>query len=164
MGTPAQLPAPPITNGQFRADMTEFASTTVFVDSAVNYWLTLAGVMLNPAFWPSTLLIVGLELFTAHNLVLETRQLATVTVNGLPGLSKGVVSSESPGAVSVSYDTNAALEKDAGHWNLTEYGIRFIRLAKMIGTVPIQVGVSNGPAGTPSNGSGTPWLGPPVGL
>jgi hypothetical protein len=52
----------------------------------------------------------------------------------------GVIASKNVGSVSVSYDTNAGIVKDAGHWNLTAFGTRFIWLANMVGTGGIEIG------------------------
>ena len=144
-----------ITAIPFRTDFTEFENTTVFPDSTVNYWFNVAGLMLNPARWMS-MLITGLELFVAHNVVLEAYANQTVAVGGLPGLSKGAISGESVDKGSVSYDTASTLELDAGHWNLTVYGTRFIRMAKMFGAGPIQIGIGF----NPNPLSGGAWPGP----
>jgi hypothetical protein len=67
------------------------------------------------------------------------------------------VSGENAGQVSVSYDTTAGIEPDAGQWNLTSYGIRFIGLARLLGAQPTQIG----PAGIAPPFSGPGWIGPP---
>jgi len=45
---------------------------------------------------------------------------------------------------------------NAGHWNLTVYGTRFIRFAKMFGAGPIQIGIGY----NPSPFGGPAWPGP----
>lgn len=148
-----------MTSAQFRADFPEFSSTAVFPDSGVNYWLNIATLMLNASRW-GNLLDLGTELFIAHNIVLEAQAQQTSTVGGLPGLNRGAISAESVDKVSLSYDTNATLELEAGHWNLTVFGTRFIHLSRMMGAGPIQVGAGCGlgVAGAVS-GSGA-WPGP----
>lgn len=142
---------------QFRIDYPEFADTTLYPDSGVNYWLTTAALLLPAARW-LTVLDLGTELFTAHNLVLE-RKAQAEAVNGIPpGVTTGPVSSKSVDKVSVSYDTGSAVVLDAGHWNNTVYGTRFIQLARMFGAGPVQVGVTPG-CEPPFNGP--PWFGPP---
>jgi len=137
-----------ITAAQLRQDYPEFTSTTAYPDSSINYWINMATLMLNTNRWgaastTSTLAIydIGMELFVAHNIVLEAKAQAEAAAGAPPGSSTGPVSSKSVGPVSVSYDTQAGIEKDAGHWNLTIYGTRFIKLAKQFGAGPIQVGV-----------------------
>jgi hypothetical protein len=148
-----------VDKAKFRADYPEFASAVTFPDTAVDYWLSIAGLMLNVSRW-STLLDLGTELFVAHNIVLEAMAQKTVAVGGLPGMSKGVINSESPGAVSVSYDTSSALELNGSHWNLTVFGTRFLHLARQIGAGPVHVGAGCNDAGSLSSGA---WAGPPTG-
>jgi hypothetical protein len=145
-----------LTIGTFRQDYPEFANDVNYPDSALTYWLNIATQMLNPRRWDDQLNI-GLELFMAHHLVVEKFNLDTANVGGWPGLNTGVVSSESPGGVSLSYNTEAVLEPDAGHWNYTVYGTRFISMVKMFGAGPIQVG----PGGCSGNGA---WSGPVTGF
>lgn len=164
MSALAGLPAPAVTEAQFRADYPQFADTTIYPSNQVVYWLTVATVMTSGSaangnmLW-GTLLPIGIELFTAHFVTLMGMQLKTAQVGGIPGLSKGPISSESPGAVSVSYDTNAAMEENAGHWNETQFGRQFIRLAKMVGAGAVQIGGATFGAGS-ANGAGA-WIGPP---
>lgn len=164
------LPALPagVSVAQFRTDFAEFASTAVFPDSSVNYWLTIANAKLNAtvsgARW-GNLLLMGIELFTAHNLVLEAMAQRGAQAQGIPGINKGAISVSNAGSVSISYDTQAAMELKAGHWNLTIYGTRFIREARMVGAGPLQIGVdAGGLAGDLSDGTGGGgWSGPPAG-
>lgn len=143
-----------LTAAQFRADFPEFDSTTKFTNSEVEYWMGIGYMLLNANRWRN-MLDTGVELFIAHNLALEAKAKMDSAGNGIPGLSNGIVSSKSVDKVSISYDTNSAIEKDAGHWNLTIYGLRLIRLIKLFGAGPIQVGI-----GTPVDNSGQAWPGP----
>jgi len=155
----------PINAGQFRSDYREFTDTQRYPDSVVNYWLALGTLLLNQPRW-GRLYVAGLELYTAHNVVLEGMSRDTAKVGGWPGLSKGVISAESAGAVSVSYDTQPSLVLEAGHWNLTVYGTRFMNLVKMVGAGPVQIGPCGPEAGTVEgsyNSPGPGWSGPPMG-
>lgn len=111
---------------KFRTDFPEFADTAKYPDSMVNFWLNLAGVMLNAARW-ADLLDFGTELFVAHQLVLASRNLKTA------GGSVAPVSSKSVDKVTVSYDTSAVKLDNAGHWAATNYGQQFWQLAMMAG-------------------------------
>lgn len=143
-----------ITVAQFRADFTEFASTTKYPNSAVTFWLTLAYQLLNADRWGAQI-DIGAELFVAHNLVIEAKAQAEFAAGGIPGGQVGPVNSKSVDKVSVSYDTGAGIQLDAGHWNLSVYGTRFIRLARMFGAGPLFAGVGYVPAL-----SGMAWPGP----
>jgi hypothetical protein len=148
-----------ITAAQFRRVYREFADTNLYPDSAVNYWLAVASLMLNPCRWDN-MLPLGAALYAAHNLVLEVKAQSTALAGGWPGVSKGAITSENAGAVSISYDNSKTLEEDGGHWNLTEYGVRFLRMAKMFGAGPIQIGPCVGAPG--SVGFGNAWTGPMI--
>ena len=134
-----------VTVASFRADFTEFSDVGIYSDSDVQFWLKYALLLLNADRWKS-LLDLGTELFIAHNLVLEQQAKAAAANGGAPGISTGMVSAKSVDKVSISYDTNSALEKDAGQWNLTTYGTRYYRMMRMFGAGPIQVGIGNSPA------------------
>jgi len=149
----------PLTIARFRQDFTEFANTAVYPDNAVTFWLSVATLMLNPDRW-ARLLGVGIELFAAHNLVLEAQALATVNVGGIPGITKGPVTSEAAGAVSVSYDVQAGINKDAAHWNLTTYGTRLYKLMMIFGAGPVHLGTGL-PVGNGTQIGGVGFVFPP---
>ena len=149
-----------INAAQLRADYPEFADTDAYPDSGINYWLNLAGLLLNGARWgvsaadpwpdpaPALALYdVATELFVAHNITIEKKAADAAAIGAVPGESTGMVSGKSVAGVSISYDTAAAMEAGAGHWNLTVYGTRFAKLMRMAGAGPIQVGGCGGAVG-----------------
>lgn len=144
----------PITNIQFRADYPEFSDAVKYPESQITYYLTLAYQMLNPGRWMSQL-DLGAELFVAHNIAIEARAQIEAANGGIPGTTTGPISGKSVDKVSVSFDVGAGIELDAGHWNLTVYGTRFIRLARQKGAGPLQVGI-----GTDPGLNGPAWPGP----
>jgi hypothetical protein len=75
----------------------------------------------------------GLELFTAHNIVLAAGNKASAAQGSIPGQANGVLTSKKVGSVGVTYDNTSAMELDAGHWNQTTYGRQYIRLARLLG-------------------------------
>ena len=86
---------------------------------------------------PTTEYDFGLELLTAHFLVLNKRNLDAAKKGALPGVGGGVVASKAVGPASESFDTGLAGEPDAGHWNLTTYGTQYWRLVQMFGAGPL---------------------------
>ena len=140
----------------FRLYLPEFADVTKFPDSAVNFWIGAATIMLPVQTWgagsvapvspPTTMLDIGAALFVAHNLVLEAQNARIVIAGGIPGM----------GSLSISYDLNIGLIEGGGPWNLTTYGTRFLFMARLAGKGPIQLGVDRGYGIQP-------WFGPPVG-
>ena len=146
---------------QFRADFPEFADDTKYPDSQVSFWLAFAYQMLNPNRWMQ-ILDIGAELFTAHNLVLEVTAVAQAQNGAPPGTVVGPVNARAVDGVSVSYDTASGVEMDAGHWNMSSFGTRFIRICRMMGAGPIQVGIGRVPFGAAGGIGGSPWVGPPI--
>lgn len=156
-----------ISAATFRVDFAEFANAAAYPDSAINFWIAAAGLMLPVQTFgagsqaavspPTTIMDIVTELFVAHNITLEMRAVKATAAGGDPGqASKGPVSSESVGGVSRSYDTSAGLNLDAGPWNLTTYGTRFLFMARNAAKGPIQIGVD------PSRGALAPFWGPPT--
>lgn len=133
----------PITPAEFLVAFPEFSNKTAFPDTQIQFWATIAAMMLNARAWGRQLQL-GMMLFIAHNIALEALAQAGTANGGIPGINRGVVASEAAGSVSVSYDTANALVPDAGHWNLTIYGTRFMWLVNMFGAGPIQIGASCG--------------------
>lgn len=149
-----------VTADEFISDFPEFTDKSKYPESALIYWLSVATILLNTCRW-GNLVVVGAELFAAHHLVLEAQANDTVKRGGWPGISKGAVTAESAGQVNVTYDAAVALEEGGGHWNLTVYGTRFYRLARMAGAGPIQVGPCGSGAGlVPGTQQSVGWSGP----
>jgi len=164
-----------VTPASFRFDYEEFASTVIYTNSGIAYWINLANLLINqnllggspatPSNPPATLYDIAVELFTAHNLVLEQQALAASENNAVPGLTTGPISSKHAGPISVSYDVGAGVDPDDGQYNLTIYGTRFINLYKLAGAGGMVVngngfGANFGPF--PVFGVGQAWSGPPL--
>ena|SRR5208337_3588694 len=164
-----------VTPASFRFDFAEFTNPVVYTNNSINYWINLATLLINPCLLggsplvpsnpPATLYDVAVELFTAHNLVLEQPAIAAAENNGVPGVTTGPISSKHAGPVSVSYAVNLGVDPEDGQYNLTIYGTRFINLYKLAGAPGI---VANG-CGSNANfgpfpvfGVGQAWYGPPL--
>jgi len=118
----------------------------VSIDPAmILFWSTVAVKMLNKSRWTAdgdpetTVYNLGLEMFVAHNVTLEVLAQRDMDMAGIPGVATGVVATKSAGDVAISYNTQATLDLDAGHWNYTIWGQRFIRMSRMMGAGPIHV-------------------------
>lgn len=127
-----------LTPTQFRSDFPEFANTAVYPDALVQTWLTVAASLVNGSRWME-LTNVGIELVTAHHLVLSMRDQTAASVGGVPGIMTGPTSAKSVDKVSTSYDTGAAALDGAGFWSLSSYGIRYLSLARMMGAGGMQI-------------------------
>jgi len=161
-----------VTKDSFREGFAKvFIDTDAYPDEAVTFWLGIASLMLtprwgesspNPDVPPTTQLDWGTMLFAAHHLILEKQSADAAKRKATPGLTTGAISGDSVGKVSRNYDTSAGLELEAGHWNLTTYGLRFIAIAKMVGAGPITINGHGGAFGIGAQGSlvGNAWIGP----
>jgi Protein of unknown function (DUF4054) len=135
LGTPAPPAIPTSTISDpptFRSHFPEFADTTVYPDSQVQFYLDMASVCLDPCVWGS-LIQPGVELMTAHMLALSQYAMQGGQAGGVPGLAKGLMTNKSVSKVSVGYDVNVTAMEGAGPWNYTIYGQRFYWLMGMVG-------------------------------
>lgn len=147
------MPAP--TLQQFLADYPEFMDESVYPPDTVMHWLEVADLMLtmrwddcyvapNTANASKTMRYIGIELFAAHNVAIAGRNIQAAANGGGPGVATstgvGVVAAKAVDEVSMSYDSQSSIELGAGHWNLTTYGSQFVRMARMVGAAPLQIG------------------------
>src|SRR5260363_302089 len=82
---------------------------------------------------------LGIALCTAHHLVIAARDQADAAKSGASGQLKGPMAAFSVDKVSTGYDTGAVTLPDAGFWNLTSYGVRYLTLARSMGAGGVQV-------------------------
>jgi len=126
------------TPAQFRIDFPEFADSAKYPDLLCNLWLQAAASMVNLARW-GALAALGQELCAAHFIALAARDRAIGPKSkGIPGQVSGPVASKTVGSVSASYAPQIGTIQDAGQWNSTAYGVRFIGLARLMGAGGMQ--------------------------
>jgi Protein of unknown function (DUF4054) len=126
---------PPILRTTFPA----FADVVAYPDPQIQFWIDLAAYLHDPGRW-GELLDYGVQLFVAHNLTLEISNTRAGQVGAVPGQVTGAVTSGSVDKVSYSRDPGAAMDPASGHWNLSTYGLRYVRLIRMVGAGPVHVG------------------------
>ena len=119
----------------FKTIFPEFTSTA---DATITFWITVAVGLLNEERWEDQI-DMGIALFTAHHLVIDSRDTASATAGGSPGAVPGVVTSKSVDKVSVSYDGTLGTYEGAGFWNQTNYGVRFFQMARLVGAGGYQI-------------------------
>lgn len=127
-----------MTPADFRTDFPEFTDSTKYTDASIEFWMGIAVSFVNPDRW-GVLTDLGVALVTAHHLVMGQRDQVAAAVGGAPGEVKGPTASKSVDKVSVSYDAGAVALSDAGFWNLTTYGIRFMTIARTMGAGGMQL-------------------------
>jgi hypothetical protein len=109
---------------------------------------------------PNSIYDIAMELFIAHNVVLEARAQQEANVGGVPGTTTGPVSGKTVDKVSLQYDTASGLNPKDTHWNLTIYGTRLAWLMNMYGMGPMYVAPGCGPGRYNGPAWQGPWLGP----
>jgi hypothetical protein len=124
--------------GAFRTAFPEFTDKVKYPDQMVNVWSALALVQVNQNAW-GTQYMLGVQLYTAHELVLAAQNVAAAQVGGSPGQQGGIAQTKTIGSVTVGFDAQSSNEKDAAYWNLTTYGKQFIRLTRLFGAGCIQL-------------------------
>jgi hypothetical protein len=102
----------------------------------VNFWASIAEKMLDLSRW-GDLYTQGQSLYVAHNLSIQRRNIAGAGSGG--STVTGAISSKSVGSVSVSYDNQVATMPNAGQWALTDYGLQYLQLARLIGAGAVQL-------------------------
>lgn len=122
----------------FRTAFPEFADTVMYPTSMIEFWAGLAVLQVRPCIWKNVW-NQGVSLYVAHEITLAAQNTKVGGAGGAPGTFGGIPSNKTVGSVSVGYDANATSEKDAGFWNLTNYGKQFFRLTQIFGAGAIQL-------------------------
>lgn len=117
----------------FRTAFPQFSDTTRYPDAQIQFRLNLADVLLSENVTGKELFPYFVGLFVAHYMTLRAADSRAMLAGGPGGSTNGVQSSKSVDKVSVSYDTSATLNPDAGFWNNTRYGAEFYQLITMFG-------------------------------
>lgn len=104
----------------------------------IQFWLGVAQQMVPPHRWKN-MWVQGVSLYIAHEITLAQNSARTAKIGGTPGQNSGVANQKAVGGVNASYDSQSNSEKNAGWWNLTNYGKQFIRLARIFGAGAIQL-------------------------
>ncbi len=123
------LPTP----ADFRRDFPQFTDTVTYPEAQIQFRLNLADILLSEKVTGTRVFPYLVELFVAHYMALFAQDQRSAAVGGAGGSSSGVQASKSVDKVSVSYDTSATLNPDAGFWNNTRYGAEFYQLITMFG-------------------------------
>ena len=124
--------------GAFRAAFPEFVDVDKYPSTQITFWAEVAEMQLRPCIWKN-MLFKGMCLYVAHEITLAAQNAATAGVGGTPGTFGGIANNKTVGGASVGYDSQATTEKDAGWWNLTNYGKQFYHLVRIMGMGAIQL-------------------------
>lgn len=122
----------------FRVNFPEFSDLVAYPTSTIEFWAELAEIQVAQCIWKRAW-VKGVSLYVAHEITLASLNTKAALNGGTPGVSGGIANNKTVGSVTVGYDTTSTAEKDAGYWNLTNYGKQFIRLARIFGAGAIQL-------------------------
>ena len=122
----------------FRTSFPEFADETKYPDAMITFWDTVGTSLLNATRW-GNLLTIGLYLYVAHQIIMQSKDVALSVRGKYPGLAAGVITNKSVDGVSVSYDVGSATLENAGNYNQTRYGREFWKLVQIVGMGGYQV-------------------------
>lgn len=76
---------------------------------------------------------MGVMLFTAHEITLAAENVNAASFDGSPGQQGGIANNKTVGSATIGFDAQSTTEKDAGYWNLTNYGKQYYRFLKIFG-------------------------------
>jgi len=124
---------------QFRLDFPEFADEDVYTDSMCGFWAGVGEQINSPEVFGGAYNQL-IELFTAHNLVLQARAIKVSSVGGVPGREGGAITEKTAGSVTQQYDGASAGTPGQGNFNETVYGRQYLYLRKMFWHGAIAVG------------------------
>jgi hypothetical protein len=125
-----------------RAVLPEFNDSVAYPDTQIQFWLDQAAISLDAGRW-GTLLDQGTMFWTAHQLSLGAMSQKEGETGNQPGVTRGTLSSGSVDKASFAFDSKSLTAEDAGHFNQTTYGLRFWKLAMMVGMGPVQIGTGD---------------------
>jgi len=119
----------------FRANFPEFSDTTKYPDGQINFWIGMAPLYLSAEVYTDqpTLDFVT-QLFTAHNISISKLNQFAAQVGGVPGAVTGPTTSKTVDKVSYASAAQLVTMDNGGAWNLTQYGIQFLQIARMWGS------------------------------
>ena len=127
-----------VTAATFRQNFPEFVSDVTYPDTLVEFWLAVAVKQVRAQVWQDQT-DLGVQLFTAHQIVLEAAAKKASLTGGTPGQNTGPVNNKSVDKVSIGFDTGASSVEKGGNWNLTTYGTRFKYFVDLFGAGGIQL-------------------------
>jgi len=123
---------------QFRQAFPEFADSCKYSTTQITFWATIAEQQTVENVWKD-MWTFGVQLYVAHEITMANQNAKTATAGGTPGTFGGIANNKSVGQASIGFDSASNSEKDAGWWNLTNYGKQYIRLARMFGAGCVQL-------------------------
>lgn len=113
---------------QFRLDFPQFSDDTKYTDSMCTFWSKRGESVNSPDVFPSDVYKELIELYTAHYIVLQYKDIFTSNIGGIPMGESGAMSEKDQGKVRYQFDTSGAAAVNGGQFNMTEYGRQYLQL------------------------------------
>lgn len=110
----------------------EFSNTTTYPQATIEFWLSQGYVQVSQRIFRDSY-DMAVMLWTAHHVAMGAANAKTAAAGGVPGSASGVQTSKSVDGVSVGYSTITSIA-NAGAWNATSYGQRFLTMARAFAT------------------------------
>lgn len=115
-----------VTPTSFRAAFPAFTSPSFYPDGQIQFYITEADALLSLTRF-GRLRDTALQYLVAHELSLGRQAQILGSSGGVPGAAVGVMSSQSAGRVSTSFNSGIGQTLDMGYYALTTYGQAFYR-------------------------------------
>ena len=112
---------------QFRLDFPQFSDESIYTDSMCAFW-SASGERLNcPSIFGDDYNLL-IELYTAHNISIQAKEIFTSSTGGVPQGDPGAITSKKQGPVEYQFDSVSASILGAGIYNQTWYGRQYWQL------------------------------------
>jgi hypothetical protein len=122
----------------FIANYPEFSNSVAYPSMQIQFYLTNGYQDCSSRRWGS-MQDRGVQLYVAHNLVLAMRRARAASTGAPPGQAQGMISAKTVDKVTIGYSPDKVALEKGGDWNLTDYGIQFLRIARMVGSGGLQL-------------------------
>lgn len=113
---------------QFRLDFPQFSDDARYTDSMCTFWSELAEENLSVDIFPPKTYTRLVELYTAHHIVLQYKDIFTSAIGGVPVGDAGAMTVKDQGTVAYTFDGANAAIPNGGQFNVTEYGRQYLQL------------------------------------
>ena len=113
---------------QFRLDFPQFSNETKYTDSMCEFWSELGEAVNSKDVFPAAVYDKLIELYTAHHISLQQKDIFTSAVGGSPVGDAGAMTQKTQGGVTYAFDGATSSIAGGGQFNATEYGRQYLQL------------------------------------
>lgn len=124
---------------QFRLDFPQFDDDTKYTDEMCAMWSELAESLHSREVFPEPAYTRLIELYTAHNISIQYKDIFTSMVGGIPTGDAGAMTVKDQGTVAYTFDGANAAIPNGGQYNVTDYGRQYLQLRNIYAKGCIQI-------------------------